>query len=181
MPTSITAANAQPSTTYKLREFHGKCPGVQLWAWDTESAVTGIENDRGKIATQSVTDQESLAFALESPPATLFTLSVSSYQPHSAAASGVPTPVVFELLAGHGRAAGRVLTVRWTPNEFLTGNNQAWILQFEGILASSWWVFARLDGVNPPQCDLTYKCLLSRGVVVQPFDTRVGPDVVVVP
>lgn len=179
MPIAITS-KVSPQTTYKLREFHGRCAGVPLWAWDSESKVAGFESVGG-IAQQSLSDAEAVQFAIEGPPATLFTLSVDNFVQKDGGSSGTPVPVEFELLAGHGRAAYRVVHVTWSPTAYFAQGNQAWIFQFNGLLASSWWLFAKFNGTPFPPCNIAYKVLIERATVLLPTDTRVGPDVVVIP
>ena len=179
MPLVITNAEKQEQTL-KLREFHGACAGVPLWAWDSESKVAGFEQTGG-IPRQSLTDKDGLQFAIMGPPATLFTLAVTFLAPKGQPNIVPPTPIEFELLAGHGRAAFRVVHALWSPPLYLGDGQEAWIFQFNGLLASSWWLFAKYNGTPYDQANVAYKVLIERATVLLPTDTRVGPNVAVIP
>lgn len=182
MPIAITP-EVSPDQTYRVRE-HARGTGAGapwLWSWDTSSIDYGLCEQTIPVAVLGAAER--LVAVIESPPATCFTLAVSRYGSNAGGGSvGAPPAANLQVLAGHGRAASRVLNLVWTPAAWLSTGEQAWIAQFSGRLATTWWVFADI-GPAPPTIPaaIEIKCLISRGSPTFPAAVQVGPGVVAIP
>lgn len=180
MPLRITTSD-QPGEVYCLREQHATT-GEVLDAWDTNSRTIGLQNGQS-IAQANLspgTDKSTLLFALRSPPATVFTLALTRLI--IATPSAPVVPIVFELLAGHGRAASRVLQAAYTPGQYPPAGEETWLFQYGSRLATHWWLFAyQLPPQGPGTAStmqLSFRSLLTRQT---PAALQLGPDVAVVP
>lgn len=183
MPVDITAAN-QPERTYHLRDTHADT-GELLWAWDTLSPVWGLCEHEG-IAQQVINGSERLVCLIEGPPATVFTLGVSSlaFNARTPPPSVQPGTIDIQLVAGHGRASTLLTHVQWTPNTYDSSGDQHWIFQETRRLCSSWWLFMTV--LPPPagavqEAKIAFRVMLSRGSPVALATPQVGPNVVVIP
>lgn len=183
MPTDLTGINAQPEITYRLRDTHAKT-GELLWAWDTLSRDYGLCEGQG-IAHQTLGATEKLICCIEGPPATVFTVGVSSlqYNQRGTPPPGPPGIIDFQLLAGQGRAASLLSHVAWTPYAFPPPGDQAWIFQETRRLASTWWLFATVQNPQgaPLEQQIEIRVLVSRGTPTILTPQQVGPGVVVIP
>ena len=183
MPTDLTGVNAQPEITYRLRDAHAKT-GELLWAWDSMSRDYGFCEGQA-ISHQTINATERLILCVEGPPATVFTVGVSSLQfnQRGAVPPGPPGTIDFQLLAGQGRAASLLSHVAWTPYAFLPGGDQAWIFQETRRLASTWWLFATVQNPQgaPLEQQIEIRVLVSRGTPTILTPQQVGPGVVVIP
>lgn len=183
MPTDLTGVNAQPEITYRLRDTHAKT-GELLWAWDSMSRDYGFCEGQS-IAHQTIGAQERLILCVEGPPATVFTVAVSSlgFNGRGTPPPGPPGIIDFQLLAGQGRAASLLSHVAWTPNAYSTAGDQFWIFQETRRLASTWWLFATVQ--NPQgavqEAQIEIRVLVSRGTPTILTPQQVGPGVVVIP
>jgi hypothetical protein len=186
MPASLPTS-AKPGHVYDVRKyFRGhELDGSQLWAWDTESDNYGLCNpQKDGLAKQTVGANETLLWCIETPPATMFTIAVSylASSPQGVAQGQVPN-IRFQLLAGHGRAASRVLHLDWQPTDWLAGGLQAWVAQYTGRLCSSWWLYAQTTVPQgaAPQAEIVVKALIARGTATNQNPLELGPGVTVVP